>query len=121
MATPTSEDLVAHAERLLALPETQPDRCPVVILSGRDPRFAAFYEVVESRFRRRGTYVVDEHFFGRGAPVGEVIGKAIAVDRSVQAAIHHIVSEWGLRERVIERRADGKVVLKGHRPCELCR
>lgn len=122
MTTPTRAELVDHAERLLALPETQPDRCPVVIFSGRDPRFTAFYDAAESHFRRRGTAVVnDAPFFGRGATKAESIGKGIAKDRSVQAVIHDVVSEWGFREGVIERRADGKAVLKGHRPCSRCR
>ena len=120
---PDEEELTAHASRLLKLPETQPDRCPVVVISRSDgahaDRYRAFYDVVEREFRGRGTRVVVAPFFGMQAKA-EFIGKGIAVDRDVQRVIHDVVSEWGFREKVIERRADGKVVLKKHKPCKLC-
>ena len=123
ISPPSPDELVAHAQRLLALPETQPGRCPVVILSRSDTGHAEslgpFYEVAEQEFSRRGTRVVVVPFFGSMVKA-EQVGKAIAVDRVAQAALHDVVREWGLRERVVERRADGRVVLRGHRPCKLC-
>jgi len=89
----TNDELEAHAQRLLELPEALV--CPVVLVSGCRPEWQVYYDVVLPALAKNGAAIAKVPFFGRGkGNDNESIDEAIQAQPPVRAAIRHCIIAW---------------------------
>jgi hypothetical protein len=94
--TPGVEALRIHALALCALPQMERDACPVVVISGRADRYAAFYQTLQSELTRRGTVVVTTRFFGFAPGATAQALAAPLLEPQIQPVIQDVVNRWVL-------------------------